>query len=124
MPDSGSRGWVKSAAIYCNGKTKRGNTFGKKQELSWRYANFEMCIKHPNGEIQQNARYINLLFTGKNKVSNKSLCVCVWVSHFQLFATPRMVACQAPLSMEFSRQEYCKSVLHIDRISDAETGWH
>ena len=24
----------------------------------------------------------------------------------QLFATPRIVACQAPLSMEFSRQEY------------------
>ena len=27
-------------------------------------------------------------------------------SHVQLFATPWTVACQAPLSMEFSRQEY------------------
>ena len=27
-------------------------------------------------------------------------------SHVQLFATPWTVACQAPLSMKFSRQEY------------------
>ena len=27
-------------------------------------------------------------------------------SHVQFFATPQTVACQAPLSMEFSRQEY------------------
>ena len=31
------------------------------------------------------------------------LCI---LSHIQLFATPWTVACQAPLSMEFSRQEY------------------
>ena len=35
------------------------------------------------------------------------VCVCVLVaSHIQLFATPWTVACQAPLSMEFTRQEY------------------
>ena len=28
------------------------------------------------------------------------------LSHVQLFATPSTVACQAPLSMGFSRQEY------------------
>ena len=28
------------------------------------------------------------------------------LSHVQLFATPWTVACQAPLSMEFPRQEY------------------
>ena len=28
------------------------------------------------------------------------------LSHVQLFATPWTLACQAPLSMEFSRQEY------------------
>ena len=33
-------------------------------------------------------------------------CVHAWsLSHIQLFATPWTVACQAPLSMEFSRQE-------------------
>ena len=33
------------------------------------------------------------------------MCVCV-LSHVQLFATPWTVTHQAPLSMEFSRQEY------------------
>ena len=32
--------------------------------------------------------------------------MCVFVSRIQLFATPWTVAHQAPLSMEFSRQEY------------------
>ena len=31
-------------------------------------------------------------------------------SHVQLFATPWIVAHQAPLSMEFSRQEYCSGL--------------
>ena len=38
------------------------------------------------------------------------VCVCVCVhlsfSHVQLFAIPWTIACQASLSMEFSRQEY------------------
>ena len=36
------------------------------------------------------------------------LCVCMHVpfSHVQLFAIPWTIACQASLSMEFSRQEY------------------
>ena len=33
------------------------------------------------------------------------LCVCV-ISHVQLFVTPWTVVHQAPLSLEFSRQEY------------------
>ena len=35
------------------------------------------------------------------------------LSHFsrvRLFATPWTVACQAPLSMDFSRQEYCSGL--------------
>ena len=31
---------------------------------------------------------------------------CVWLSHIGLFVTPWTVACKAPLSMEFSRQEF------------------
>ena len=38
------------------------------------------------------------------------LCVCV-PSRVQLFATPRTVACQAPLSVEFLRQEYWNGLL-------------
>ena len=34
------------------------------------------------------------------------VCVCESLSCVQLFATPWTVAHQAPLSMEFSRQEY------------------
>ena len=37
-----------------------------------------------------------------------AMCVCVCAqlfSHVQLIATPQTVACQDPLSMEFSRQE-------------------
>ena len=39
--------------------------------------------------------------------SRVGVCVCVrTLSHIQLFAIPWTIACQAPLSMEFSRQEY------------------
>ena len=34
------------------------------------------------------------------------LCVCQLLSCVPLFVTPWTIACQAPLSMEFSRQEY------------------
>ena len=37
-------------------------------------------------------------------------CVCV-LSHVQLFTTPWTVACQAPLSREFSRQENWSGML-------------
>ena len=37
-----------------------------------------------------------------------TVCMCVHacVCHLQLFASPGTIACQAPLSMAFSRQEY------------------
>ena len=35
------------------------------------------------------------------------------LSHICLFATPWIIACQAPLSMEFSRQEYWKGLLFL-----------
>ena len=39
------------------------------------------------------------------------LCVCKSLSHVLLFATPWAVACQRPLSMGFSRQEYWSRLL-------------
>ena len=36
----------------------------------------------------------------------RTVCVCESLSHVLLFVTPWAVARQAPLSMEFSRQEY------------------
>ena len=56
------------------------------------------------------------------------MCVCVCVcecalSHVWLFATPWTVACQAPLSMEFSRQEFWDgSPLPIPRGSSQPRG--
>ena len=47
---------------------------------------------------------------------NGRVCVCVCVcalSHVRLFVTPWTVALQAPLSMEFSRQEYCNGLPFI-----------
>ena len=38
-----------------------------------------------------------------NRSNTESACV---LSHVQLFVTPWTLALQAPLSMEFSRQEY------------------
>ena len=55
---------------------------------------------------------VNLIISYENYVcACVCVCVCVCVpmralSHVQLFVTPWTVACQAPLSMEFSRQEY------------------
>ena len=42
---------------------------------------------------------------------NYTVCVCICVcarmlSHVQLFTTPCTIACQAPLIMGFSREEY------------------
>ena len=42
----------------------------------------------------------------KRSPSNKRVVVVKSLSHVRLFATPWTVACQAPLSMGFSRQEY------------------
>ena len=38
-------------------------------------------------------------------IPNKGVCVCVCVCTQLLFATPWTVACQAPPSMDLSRQE-------------------
>ena len=48
-------------------------------------------------------------------MSQRGVCVCVCVcvctqSNFQLSAIPWTVAHQAPLSEEFSRQEYCSGL--------------
>ena len=39
-------------------------------------------------------------------LSFQELCVLSHFSHVRLFAMPGTIACQAPLSMGFSRQEY------------------
>ena len=41
------------------------------------------------------------------KAKNNSVCVLTCV---RLFVTPWAIACQAPLFVEFSRQEYCSGL--------------
>ena len=43
---------------------------------------------------------------------DKEKCACVF-SHMELFVTPWTVAHQAPLSMEFSKQEYWSGLLFL-----------
>ena len=50
---------------------------------------------------------------------NWTVCVCVCVctlalSRVQLFATPLIVACKSPLSMEFSKQEYWRMLSFLN----------
>ena len=53
----------------------------------------------------------NTLLTMMILLSSESmLCVCV-LSHVLLFAAPWAIACQAPLSMGFLRQEYWSGLL-------------
>ena len=50
---------------------------------------------------------VSLIFDHEPIILCVCVCVCVCaLSHVQFFAIPWTVACQAPLSMEFPRQEY------------------
>ena len=64
---------------------------------------------HLAAEQQQNSGY-NSLRCKKHPCCSSLLhacvCVCQSLRHVQLFVTPCAEACQAPLSMGFSRQEY------------------
>ena len=77
--------------------------------------------KYDVSDIPNNDSGCKMSVSGKDKVSfvmriygTSRVCVCVCVcvcvyvlrSFVQLFVTPWTIACQAPLSMEFSRQEY------------------
>ena len=48
---------------------------------------------------------------------NRSVCV---LSYVQLFVTPRIVGCQAPLSMGFSRQEYWNGLPFPSPVRESE----
>ena len=47
-----------------------------------------------------------LIYTSSLFSKNGEKLKCTSLHHVRLFATPLTVDCQAPLSMEFSRQEY------------------
>ena len=67
------------------------------------------CLHQPGSSLNP----LLLVFCGCF-LTRVCVCVCVCsqlLSPVQLFATPWTVACQAPLSMGFSRQEYWSGLL-------------
>ena len=52
-----------------------------------------------------------------HETSSKVVCMCCMLNHVQLFMIPWTVACQTPLSVEFSRQE-CWSGLLFPSLGD------
>ena len=53
------------------------------------------------------------------------VCVCKSLSHVQVFGTASTVACQASLSMEFSRQEYqLRDQIQVSCIAGKQILYH
>ena len=90
--------------------------------LSWGllYANNHLCfilqVIESHGKVKQGNDIVIFAFREESFWSDgtvlswlgvvKLIYVCQSLSRVRLFATPWTVACQAPLSMGFSRQEY------------------
>ena len=75
---------------------------------TWYYA-----VSYIRKEYKKEWTYVSYMY---NWITLLYVCVCVCVSvcllsHIQLFVTQWTVARQAPLSMEFSRQEYWSGLL-------------
>ena len=70
------------------------------------------CTTHSNLQIQCNPYQIFTISVGQEyRISLAGwLCACM-LSHVWFFVAPWAVACQALLSMEFSRQEYWSGLL-------------
>ena len=66
--------------------------------------NITACYNHRNYCLTFISR-VGKTSSKKRALVSDTVCLCM-LSHVQLFATPWTVAHQAPLSMEFSKQEY------------------
>ena len=54
---------------------------------------------------------INVFVFAENMTMYVHVCILSRFSHVQFFVTLCTIACQAPLSMGFSSQEYCRGLL-------------
>ena len=115
---NGQGGW--HAAVY--GVSKSQTRLSNWTELDWPELDLHLCMNHTFWWLRWQ-RFINFpiivflthptvtLITDENgqkhyKVIMQRACVLSGFSCVRLSATPWTVACQTPLSMEFSRQEY------------------
>ena len=77
--------------------------------LNWTYSISKLQNSERQSGQPQNYKSRRYLLPKKGD-TNQNLILILWkrklLSHVQLFATPWTVACQAPLSMGFSTQEY------------------
>ena len=85
-----------------------------------------MSILAQRGRLQELHPFLP---TGLRSRSGITVCVCVCVcmcvceslSRVRLFATPWTVACQDPLSMEFSRQEYWSGLPFLSLVAPGKS---
>ena len=80
----------------------------KRERYGLVYMNYIVCTSY-NYNNYYDYTYLQFIYFIAIKYSNVQTSVCV-LSHVQLFAASWTVACQAPLSVEFSRQEYQKGL--------------
>ena len=70
----------------------------------------EPCRHHNILNFQNSCKFLSQLVIAEIgfqiSILWTNFCACYVLSHVQLFVTSWTVACQAPLSMEFSRQKY------------------
>ena len=71
---------------------------------------------------EESAQYWHILNVNEWQLTSNCVCACESLSYVWLFVTPRTIAHQAPLSMEFSRQEYC-SGLPFPPPGDLPNAW-
>ena len=91
------------------GHGSRDQDSAQRKCLSIAWSGLHKCSVSPGGDLipreRQRACFCYSVYQALNSFFYMKLCVCV-LSRNQLFAVPWTVACQAPLSMGFSRQEH------------------
>ena len=106
--------WKDNLAVFC--KIKHAVTIMIQQLHSWAFIPDKRKLKFTQTSIQIKLLFIGALFVitpnGKQSIvwyicTMEYCCMCVSCSVMSNFANPWSVACQAPLSVEFSRQECC-----------------
>ena len=91
-------------AVYCHPAYLTYKQSTSREMLGWRKHKLESRLP---GEISNNLRYADdtTLMTEREEELKSLLMKVKLLGRVRLFATPRTVACQAPPSMGFPRQE-------------------